>query len=164
MRLADRYLLPARVSFHQIFLDGGRRGEAAARAEAGRLLEALQGPGAGALAEEAGDRFLLGYAFHEMPMPEIGRNFGGDVAAALEAGAVGRWSGPVPSTYGLHLLRVDARTEARLPPFEELRPALRAEWVAQRRREALDVFVAGLVSRYAVTVEGATGGTVSAGR
>ena len=70
----------------------------------------------------------------------------------------------MPSTYGLHLLRVDARAEARLPPFEELRPALRAEWVAQRRREALDVFVAGLVSRYAVTVEGATGGTVSAGR
>ena len=164
VRLADRYLLPARVSFHQIFLDGGRRGEAAARAEADRLLEALQGPGAGALAEEAGDRFLLGYAFQQMPVPEIGRNFGGNVAAALEAGAVGRWSGPVPSTYGWHLLRVDARGEARLPPFEELRPALRAEWVAQRRREALDVFVAGLVSRYAVTVEGATGGTVSAGR
>ena len=86
VRLADRYLLPARVSFHQIFLDGGRRGEAAARAEAGRLLEALQGPGAGALAEEAGDRFLLGSAFQAMPMPN-GRIFGSDVAARWKRGA-----------------------------------------------------------------------------
>ena len=52
--LTDRFLLPARISFRQIFLDSGRRGEAATRAEAGRLLEALQGPDAEALADEGG--------------------------------------------------------------------------------------------------------------
>ena len=70
----------------------------------------------------------------------------------------------MPSAYGLHLLRVEARTDARLPPFEEVRPALRAEWLAQRRREVLDAFVAGLVSRYTVTIEGGTGGTVAEGQ
>jgi hypothetical protein len=163
-QLADRFLMPARISFRHVFLDSGRRGEAAAQAEAGRLLEALQGQDGEALAEGAGDRFLLGYAFRELPAPEIGRNFGGDVAAALEAAPAGHWMGPVPSAYGLHLLRVEARADARLPPFEEVRPALRAESTAQRRREALDAFVAGLVSRYAVTVEGATGGTAAARR
>jgi hypothetical protein len=55
-------------------------------------------------------------------------------------------------------------TDARLPPPDEVRPALRAEWAARRRREALDASVAALVSRYAVAVEGAAGGPAAAGR
>jgi parvulin-like peptidyl-prolyl isomerase len=163
-READRFSLPAQVSFRHVFLDAPRRGEAAARAEADRLLAALQGPDGEAGAEETGDRFLPGYAFRQVAAPEVGRRFGGDVAAALEAAPVGRWTGPVPSAYGLHLLRVEARADARLPPLDEVRPALRAEWAARRSREALDAFVAGLVSRYAVTIEGAAGGALAAGR
>jgi len=163
-READRFSLPAQVSFRHVFLDAPRRGEAAARAEADRLLAALQGPDGEAGADEAGDRFLLGYAFRQVAAPEIGRRFGGHIAAALEATPVGRWTGPVPSAYGLHLLRVEARTDARLPPLDEVRPALRAEWAARRRREALDASVAALVSRYAVAVEGAAGGPAAAGR
>jgi parvulin-like peptidyl-prolyl isomerase len=156
-RQADRFSLPAQVSFRHVFLDTARRGEAAAQAEAGRLVAALQNLDGEATAEETGDRFLAGYAFRQMSAPEIGRRFGGDVAAALEVAPIGRWMGPVPSAYGLHLLRVEARTDARLPPLDEVRPALRAEWASRRRREALDAYVATLVSHYAVTVEGAAG-------
>jgi parvulin-like peptidyl-prolyl isomerase len=163
-READRFSLPMQVSFRHVFLNTARRGRAAAQAEAGRLLAALQSPDGDAVAEETGDRFLAGYTFRQTSAPEIERRFGGDIAAALEAAPVGRWMGPVPSAYGLHLLQVEARDEARLPPLDEVRPALRSEWGALRRRETLDVFVAGLVSRYSVTVEGATGGTVAARR
>jgi parvulin-like peptidyl-prolyl isomerase len=156
-RQAGRFSLPAQVSFRHVFLDTARRGEAAARAEAGRLIAVLQNLDGDAVAEENGDRFLAGYAFRQMLAPEIGRRFGGDVAAALEVAPIGRWMGPVPSAYGLHLLRVEARTDARLPPLDEVRPALRAEWASRRRREALDAYVATLVSHYAVTVEGAAG-------
>jgi parvulin-like peptidyl-prolyl isomerase len=163
-REPDRFSMPAQITFRHVFLDSARRGEGAARTEAGRLLAALQGPDGEAGAEEAGDRFLPGYAFRQVAAPEIARSFGGDIAAALEAMPVGRWTGPVPSAYGLHLLRVEARTDARLPPLDEVRPALRAEWAARRRREVLDASVAALVSRYAVTVEGAAGGPAAAGR
>lgn len=162
-RLADRFSVPVRVSFRHVFLDAAGRGEAAASAEARRLLAALQGPGSEAIAEGAGDRALLGYAFRELPGPEIDRRFGGDVAAALQSAPVGQWSGPARSAYGLHLLRVEARADARLPPLDEVRPALRAEWAARRSRAALDAFVAGLVSRHAVTIEGAAGGALAAG-
>jgi hypothetical protein len=155
-RLADRLATPARLGFRHVFLEVGRRGEVAAQAEAATLLAALNGPGGEALAEGAGDRFLLGYAFPPTPAPEIARNFGGDVAAALEAAPAGRWNGPVRSAYGLHLLRVEAREAARAPSLDEARQALRAEWAAQRRREALDLFVAGLVARYVVRIDGAT--------
>jgi parvulin-like peptidyl-prolyl isomerase len=158
---AERFTAPPRITFRHVFLDGARRGEAAARREAARLLEELNGPGGDDLAEAAGDRFLPGYAFRAMPVPEIGRNFGGDLAAGLQAAPVGRWSGPLASAYGLHLVRVEALSEAVLPALDEVRPALRTEWLAQRRREALDRFVAGLVAGRVVTIEGATQGGAS---
>ena len=52
-----------------------------------------------------------------------------------------RWSGPVPSAYGLHLVWVHRRVEARDPDLEEARSELLATWRGEEEdrllREAL---------------------------
>jgi peptidyl-prolyl cis-trans isomerase C len=150
---ADRFRQPAMLTFRHVYLDPSRRGEAAARAEAARLLRPLQGADAATVAEEAGDRFLLGYEFRDLSAPQVARSFGESFAAALEAAPLDRWTGPVASAYGLHLVLVEARVEAQLPPIEVVAPLLRAEVADRQRREAIDSFLRALLSRYTVTVE-----------
>ena len=65
---------------------------------------------------------------------------------------VGRWSGPVESGYGLHLVLVHERTPARLPDLDEVRDAV-ANGRAAAPEEANRAFYEGLRARYEVTVE-----------
>ncbi len=41
---------------------------------------------------------------------------------------VDRWAGPIRSGFGMHLVRIDTRTDGRLPELEEVRDALLREW------------------------------------
>ncbi|NIM28061.1 MAG: peptidylprolyl isomerase [Gammaproteobacteria bacterium] len=63
-----------------------------------------------------------------------------EAAFSLAAGEV---SDPVRSAFGMHLIRVDAITPSKLPSFEEVRDALRAEYqnerAEQRFVEMLDI-------------------------
>ena len=58
----------------------------------------------------------------------------GSFPGSLPALPVGRWSGPVESGYGLHLVLVRKRTAGRSPPLDEVRDAVLSEWRAAQRR------------------------------
>ena len=62
-------------------------------------------------------------------------------AQRLEPGGV---SEPFRTSAGYLVLRVVARTEGRLPDFEEVADAVRAEWTRSQGEEALRDFVADL--------------------
>ena len=65
------------------------------------------------------------------------------------------------SAYGMHLVRVSERVEAREPPFEDVREAARREWLHARKVAANDALYERLRSRYVIKVEsraGAAGG------
>jgi hypothetical protein len=47
----------------------------------------------------------------------------------------GDWTGPVRSSYGLHLIFVHERIAARDPDLAEIRQAVEREWTAKRRKE-----------------------------
>jgi parvulin-like peptidyl-prolyl isomerase len=67
---------------------------------------------------------------------------------------VGKWAGPVESGYGLHLVRVDSRTDSRLPSLEQVRDKVRVEWVAEQQRKTNDMLYTELRKRYEITIEG----------
>jgi len=58
-------------------------------------------------------------------------------ARAVDAGAPGAWFGPVPSSYGLHLVWVRERRPARLPSLDEVRSAVRESLLADRAEAAV---------------------------
>jgi len=70
----------------------------------------------------------------------------------LAAGAV---SDPVPTAYGFHVLRVDARQPARRPTLEECRDEIRARLRRERSDQRIQQFVAGLMARAKVNHEAA---------
>jgi len=100
-----------------------------------------------------GDPSLLEPQFEGLASREVANQFGPQFAAALENLAPGRWEGPIPSGYGLHFVRVEGRTDGRLPDLAEVGDAVRREWANARRVDALDALYAGLLKRYTVKVE-----------
>jgi len=146
----DAFRREARLSFQQVYLSRDRRGEAVER-DARALLERLSEDPADPA--DLGDPSLLPAEIEDASRGEVDRVFGEGFGAALETLALERWSGPIPSAYGLHLVRVRSREPARMPDLAEIRDAVKAEWIAERRRAALEDFYARVLSRYEVVVE-----------
>jgi hypothetical protein len=147
---ADRFREPLRISFAQVYLSPDRRGQGA-WSDAERLLVGLdtgRSDPAG-----AGDPFLLERDYRELAARDVERLFGGAFAARVVELPVGRWSGPVESGYGLHLVLVHERRSARLLDLAEVRDAVANEWGALRREEANRAFYEALRANYEVTVE-----------
>ena len=149
---ADAYRTPPQVAFRQIYLGVEKQGNDA-DAKARRLLAELDRLGDRAPVEELGERIMLP---SELPLTgrrEIAAQFGEEFAEALVVLEPGHWSGPVRSSFGLHLVRVTERTESRLPALDEIRPAVERDFAAERRRAGLAALYERLLKKYTVVVE-----------
>lgn len=147
----ERFVAPPLVSFRQVLVPPeGSDAEIAARVEA--MKAALAG---GAPPESVGQATLLPASSSELPPERVAAEFGSAFAEALARLPEGRWEGPVPSTYGLHLVRIDARTAAVLPPLADVRATVQREWENERRVRARDERLKELRERYEIVVEGA---------
>ena len=151
---ADRYREPPRLSFSHIYFSTDRRGERAAT-DAATLLTRL---GATSLPAEQvfeeGDAFMLPRVYVDKRTDQIARDFGRAFAREINRLEPKRWQGPVASAYGLHLVYVSSREEARLPPLEEIRSRLANDWLVEQRRAADERIYQRLRSRYEISVVG----------
>jgi len=146
---AARYAKPGRVTFRHVFFSREKRGADSEAAETG-VLAALQ---KGASDETFGDPFLHGYEFAEREQDDVIAAFGAEFAKQLAAQPESTWCGPVTSSYGLHLVRVEARVERRAANFDEVRETVVRDLNDERRRIAnIEVFER-LRQRYHVTVD-----------
>jgi hypothetical protein len=104
---AARYARPARTTFRHVYFSPEKRGadaEPAAR-------EALAALGNGGDEETMGDAFLHGFGFAEREAEDLAALFGPDFPARIAPLPVDAWQGPVASSYGLHLVRIEARAD-----------------------------------------------------
>jgi hypothetical protein len=84
--------------------------------------------------------------------------FGPEFTAKLETLPTGSWVGPVPSGYGLHLVRLESIQPGHAQSFEAARDAVAREWSAAKRQEMKDAQMNELLARYKVTIEKAAPG------
>jgi hypothetical protein len=148
----DLFRVEPRFTFRQLYLNPEKHGEKLA-GDAARLLAQLNQPGSRADARALGDSFLLEYQFAAAPPSEVAKQFGEKFAAKLAEISPGQWQGPVESGYGVHLVLVSQRAEARLPALAEVRDAVRREWENAHRLEANERFYRELLKHYTVTIE-----------
>jgi hypothetical protein len=148
----DNYRREPRLSFRQVMLDPQRRGAALA-GDARELLARLQAAGADADHRALGDSRMLPEGLDAAPLREVARLFGEEFAGALLKAEPGRWSGPLRSGFGVHLVRVDAREYGGLPALADVRALVERDFMADRRRRSLDARYARLLERYRVVVE-----------
>jgi parvulin-like peptidyl-prolyl isomerase len=145
----ERFVAPPVVTFSQILLETeGTEAELRARAEAG--LKALS---AGAAPSTVGRPTLLPARTEAMPLDLVAREFGEGFAAMLAEVPTGSWQGPVPSGYGLHLVRLEARSVPAVPALDEVRAKVQREWENEARLKARAQRMAKLRARYDVVVE-----------
>lgn len=143
----DDYVSPAAVTFRHVFFSGDSPGaEAAAR-------QALLRPDP----QAAGQPFALPLSYVGVDLRDINRDYGADFSRQVETAALGRWSGPVRSAYGWHLLRVEARSGSARAPFEQVRSEVADAWKSDRRKAANAAFIEELRRRYRVEVAGGSG-------
>lgn len=142
---ADRYRQAERFTFSHRFFSTERHDDARAAA-----LEALPPSGS----EPApGDPFMLQSSYVERSTREIAQLFGREFAAALPTLPLETWSEPVPSAYGWHLVRVDARRPARQLAYPEVAERVLTDYLQTRREQANEAQFAALRARYQVVRE-----------
>ncbi len=145
----ERFQEPARLSFRHVFVSPDA-GSPAARRRANQLLRKLV---AGVSeAEGGGDPTLLPKTMLEASERDVASVFGAGFAGDVFASAGGDWTGPVASSYGLHLVRVEERVPARMPELEQIRRQVEREHEAARRAEAKQRFLHELRERYDVEI------------
>jgi hypothetical protein len=143
----DRFRTSESLSFTQVYLKEDEQERATA------LLQRLAGhPPSQLELDQLGDASLLPATMQQANQPEIGRVFGKDFADALSAAALGRWSGPYASPYGLHLVYVSEHLPAQYPSLSKVRAAVEREWLTARQHQANERFYQALRDRYTVEV------------
>jgi peptidyl-prolyl cis-trans isomerase C len=150
---SDKFSLPGRISYSQVYLNADQRGDQV-DTDAQTLLEELSQSNADVDISMAGDSFMGGHSFNDETDWAVTRVFGKDFTRQIFELPVGGWSGPVESGYGLHLVRVDARTDSLAPTLDQVRDKVRVEWIAEQQRKTNDLLYSELRKRYEITIEG----------
>src|SRR5215207_2272969 len=149
---SEQYREPAKVSFtHIYFHPDERRGRIQQDAE--RTLLALQTEKhPPQRAPERGDRFMLHADYRQQTQVAVAREFGHVFADRLFVSPSGEWLGPIASGYGLHVVRIEERTEPTVPTFATVHAQVREDFIASRRQKANEEAYQRLRERYKVTI------------
>jgi parvulin-like peptidyl-prolyl cis-trans isomerase-like protein len=144
-----KYATEPVYSLRQVYFDPQRHGTNLAReiASARRVL-------AGG-ANHAGDSTLLPPEMRDAPQFEVERAFGKEFASALKDLPAGSWQGPVQSSFGLHLVQISEKSDAHVPPLEQVRAEVERDLVLARTEKANEAMFDKLRANYRVRVESA---------
>ena len=143
---AARYARPSRISFAQVLLPPD--------ADSGQVDSLLTELAGGGDPTKIGQATMLPPRMDDMPAPAIERVFGDGFDEAVAALPVGKWSGPVVSGYGHHLVQIGALKEGDLPPFESLREKVLADWRLAEARKLRMAFTDELLAGYKLELPG----------
>jgi len=144
------FIEPARVDFEQLYFSPSTHGDgitAAAEAALAALTE-------GADPAELGDSSTVPRERVAASAEDLSADLGEDYATSVLALPADRvWHGPISSFFGVHVVRVTARTEARTPALEEVRDQVLSAFTAERRRNANEQAYQALRGRYDIVIE-----------
>lgn len=135
------FLIPAEATVREIVLKANdeNRETKRAQAEAARVTLTAAGADFGAIAAEVSD------AGTKKAGGLLGKVKLGDLSAALESVAftlpVGEISPVVEANYGFHILKVDARTDASLKPFEDVKIEIETKIQGERFAVEYKIYV-----------------------
>ena len=79
--------------------------------------------------------------------------FGDEFADTLLTVEPGKWSGPLKSGYGMHLVLVTAREAGGAPAFETVRDKVLAEWRRDNEKKIGRDYLARLREKYGVELD-----------
>ncbi|RWK39593.1 peptidylprolyl isomerase [Mesorhizobium sp.] len=149
---SERFALPSRASFRQLYFSPDKRGNAA-REDALSALGVIAGkPADAAEVAAVADPFILRTYYRDSTPDEIVKEFGPAFAAELFKLDPAGWRGPIHSGYGWHLVWIDQMEASRIPTFEEVVADVKSAWLDARYQEVKRAALEEMRSRYTVVV------------
>jgi len=144
----EKYELPAQVSFTHIYFSLDKRGAKVVEDAESVLsgLDALRAP-------DKGDSFMLEYDFAQETPYEVERLFGKSFAEQLFTLKANAWQGPIESGYGLHLVRISEKIDARMPELASVIEKVRTDLMFERRQKTNKEIYERFKERYEIVVE-----------
>jgi hypothetical protein len=147
-----KFEIDPKLAFRQVYLNPERRGDRIDQ-DVASILEALR---SNPSADPAtfGDATLLPSELGLTSKASIAQTFGADFAEAADKATPGSWTGPIKSSFGVHLVRVSECQLGRIPTLAEARDAVAREWSNDKRKGLEEQRLAELLKRYKITIEG----------
>ncbi|WP_299598692.1 peptidylprolyl isomerase [uncultured Microbulbifer sp.] len=143
----EKYTLPARYSFEQVFLDSEKRTEVA---EDARII--LTKLTAGTDPKTLSDSNLLQYRFENVSSERVDRLFGSDFSLQFLELEPNQWSGPLTSAYGEHLVRISAAEPRHQAEFTEIKADVLRDWQLDEQKNILETQYQTLKENYRIRV------------
>lgn len=149
----DKYELPARVSFTHIYFSFDKRSMRVLQ-DAENILEQIQAVSPPVVrAPDRGDPFMLQYDFTLETPFEVSRLFGQGFAEQLFQLKENGWQGPVESGYGLHLVWINEKIDARMPELASVIDKVRTDWMFEQRQKTNKAIYERFKERYEIVIE-----------
>lgn len=148
----DDYRVEPEVGFRHLYFSTDQRKDAASTDASALLAPLNDGSLTFEQAIEKSDRTLLSPEFSTTAISLIGRQFGGDFAAAIAEAKPGDWFGPVQSGYGLHLVKIIERNDSKLPKLDSIREEVLADYRYDQREKLNEGMLQALLEQYEVVI------------
>jgi hypothetical protein len=144
---AAEYRMEPTWSFRHVFFDPARHGDRLRRTLAHARATLARD------ATEIGDPTLLPSRLEFAPASEVTAVFGPQFVEGLSGVPVGEWHGPIRSSFGVHLVRVEAHAPSRAASLADVRQAVERDLLKSRMDAVGKAFYAAIRERYRVEVD-----------
>jgi len=148
----DSYHTEPKLAFRQVYVNPEKHG-AAAKVDAEKLLTRLRSAGLKASIDHLGDPTMLPSEQPLAPLFDTARIFGDDFAQRLMQVTPGQWTGPVESSFGLHLVLITNRVASTQATLSQVRELVERDFIADRKKRELQSLYDKLAEKYTVRVE-----------
>lgn len=142
-----RYAPEPRFGFEQIYL--GANDPAGRKAARASLTEIQRG----ADPQSFGKPVPIPTSYRDTPASEVSALMGDEFTAALRTLPLDRWSGPVVSGFGLHLVKVAERTAPAKPTLTQVRQRVENDWRSDALHRAEEEDYRRILAGYDVRIE-----------
>lgn len=145
----DRYELPSRYTFRQVYFDPRIHGDMIDEILRKAVDELQSRP---EKANSIGDPNLLPHRLNAVTRVELSAKYGAEFAGALADVPIGKWAGPIYSGFGAHLVYMEARSEARRARLVDVRDDVLRDFLRDESEKTEESIYRDLRSRYTVRV------------
>ena len=144
---SDKFRSDPTFTFEQLFFNPEELGPEPIEAVTAKLKEIQAG------GEVEGSRTLLPQKMENASARSVDGTFGRGFANDLVELETGKWSGPVGSGYGLHLVKIEEVVPGRVPNLEEIEGTVRREWEHNRNEVFKSKFNEEILKEFEIEIE-----------
>ena len=137
-----------RITFRHVFFSTDLRGAGAE----GAARKALTSASSRREAAPRGDPFMYQDYYAGQTEVQVAQVFGSDFAKPLFSAPTQRWSGPLASGLGWHIVRAEELSPGELPSYEVVEADVRERWMIEQRDAAKRAGFEAMLARYEVVL------------